>query len=412
MTTEKEARGLLAKAAASIDVDDAVPVGLAELREPGPRRWPVLAAAAAVVLAVSGGVAVAQQLGGDDATTTNLPDRTSAVDQPTNQPSLPGDDDRLPSLIGYTEDEAIELLQERGHPVEVHVVPDGCDVAGIVTGTSPPAGTPVSPSQPVTIRVVGQQTVIDCVGEVPMDVVWEVVRAAQGIGDPVPAVTDAVLSQLAGELAGTSAGSPRLLARWAFDGSACDGGTAAAWDLRIWVATGPDASGCPATSFLIAFDGRDIKSVAADYRAAPDDDPPTLTNAREESAEWFVAWARGEGPAPKFAARVRLVGSGFHPAWLDEPENRTTYAGCSGLGFPDCGIDPVAAIYHAEGRIRALDGAACASGRGLPRWLADAAADQVRLALPTDTGCDALVVLWIDPDGVIYGVSQVGAPPR
>ncbi len=43
---EVQARSLLAKAAATIDVDDTAPMTLTGLPEPGHRRWPVLAAAA------------------------------------------------------------------------------------------------------------------------------------------------------------------------------------------------------------------------------------------------------------------------------------------------------------------------------------------------------------------------------
>lgn len=415
MTTEEEARGLLAKAAASIDVEDAAPPALTGLGEPGTRRWPVLAAAAAVVLAVGGGVAVAQQLGGDDAPTTNLADRTSAVDQSTNPPSLPGDGDRLPSLVGYTEAEATELLQDRGHPLEVQVVPDGCDVAGIVRGSSPPPGTAVSPSHPVTIRVVGEQAVIDCVGEVPMDIVWDVVRAARGLADPASLegvdfpedVREAVEAMMNGQPGGES---QELVAVWGFDRHPCwsDGVDG----IRFFMQGGRDDLVCPQVSTVVEFEGDVVESVRTEGAVVEDITEAELEASlkRLASARKFVQWARGEGPAPTFADRVRLVGAGFHPAWLDEPENRSIYAGCSGLGFPDCGIDPVAAIYNAEGRIRVFDGSACASERGLPRWLADAIADQVRLALPTDTGCNALVVLWIDEDGVVYGVTQVGSP--
>ena len=80
MPTEDDARRLLEKAAATIDVDDTAPMTLTGLPEPRPHRWPVLAAAAAVVLAIGGGYLVAQQFGDDHQPAPPI-DQTDAADR-------------------------------------------------------------------------------------------------------------------------------------------------------------------------------------------------------------------------------------------------------------------------------------------------------------------------------------------
>ena len=225
MPTEDDARRLLEKAAATIEVDDTAPMTLTGLPEPRPHRWPVLAAAAAVVLAIGGGYLVAQQFG-DDHQPTPPADRSDSTGPTPDDRGVVLDDDQLPSLVGYTEDEAIELVQRRGYTVQVHVVPDGCNVAGIVTGTTPLVGTQMEPGDAVTLEVVGQQGVIDCVGEVPWNIVWDVVRSARGLAEPAtlagadfPDGVRAVVQQLLGTA--PEGLRPRLAATWAFDPYPC-----------------------------------------------------------------------------------------------------------------------------------------------------------------------------------------------
>ncbi|GAA3670527.1 hypothetical protein GCM10022237_32890 [Nocardioides ginsengisoli] len=153
-------------------------------------------------------------------------------------------------------------------------------------------------------------------------------------------------------------------------------------------------------------------------RAVPDAVPspaprvptaPALDPARATAAETFIAWARGRGAAPRFAARVRNMLAGADhfgaPRWNDRPGERASWAGCSGLGFPDCGLDPVAVVLREPGRPRIAAGRPpCADG-ALPVRYAGAGADIVRLEAPGG-GCAGWVVeLWIDHRGEIYAVN-------
>jgi hypothetical protein len=421
MPTEDDARLLLAKAAATIEVAAAAPMNLTGLPEPHARRWPVLAAAAAVVGAIGGGYLVAQQLG-DDPTPASDPavDRTVA---PSDGPVVL-DDDQLPSLIGYTEDEAIELVQSRGYAVQVHVVPDGCDLPGIVTGTNPAAGTRMNAGDTVTIRVVGQQDVIDCVGELPWDTIWATVRSAQGLdvasdeldGVEIPVdVRDAFQQLLVG--AGLGEGSPAIRARWTFDDARCTPDHVPGDDrLRIWVGIpidGPDP--CPATSLLLRFDQHArLVAVELDEEVLTTEELGASLNRLPE-AKRFVAWARGEGPAPEFTDRVRVMFSGGgafgSTGWTSSPEVPLTYGGCSGLGFPECFLNPVGVIHRYEGPVVATAGrSTCADGGVLPKRFAEAEEDIVRLEEPEPGDCTHAwaVELWINQDGVIYGVNQAG----
>ncbi len=419
--TEDDARSLLAKAAATIDVAEAVPMTLTGLPEPHARRWPILAAAAAVVVAIGGGYLVAQQFGDDPA-----PAPEPAVDRPEarDDGQVVLDDDQLPSLIGYTEDEAIELVQNRGYAVQVHVVPDGCNVPGIVTGTNPAVGTLMKAGDTVTIRVVGQQNVIDCVGELPWDTIWAIVRSAQGLdvasddldGVDIPVdVRDALQQLLVG--AGPGEGSPVIRARWTFDDARCTPDHVPGDDrLRIWVGIpidGPDP--CPATSLLLRFD-QHARLVAVELEEevlATEELGASLDRLPE--AERFVAWARGDGPAPEFADRVRVMfdgGGAFgSTGWAEDPDNPLAYGGCSGLGFPECRLNPVGVVYRHQGPVVASAGrSTCADGGEVPQRFAEAEEDIVRLEEPEPGDCTHAwaVELWINQDGVIYGVNQAG----
>lgn len=150
--------------------------------------------------------------------------------------------------------------------------------------------------------------------------------------------------------------------------------------------------------------------------------PPTAP--RLASAEQFVAWARGKADAPDFADSVRNLGPGFVADPNPEPESREYWAGCSGLGFPDCGIDPIASLLHDPSATIALAGRLQCPwtdqpepdpfvGRpsGLPaRFLSpQGEADAVRLQPVGASDCSegTLINLWIHPNGEIYGVALV-----
>ena len=422
MPTEDDARQLLAKAAGTIDVDGTAPLTLTGLPEPhARRRWPILAAAAAVLVAIGGGYLVAQQLGDDPA-----PAPEPAVDRPKapDDRQVVLDPDQLPSVVGYTEDEAIALVQSRGYAVQVHVVPDGCNVPGIVTGTNPAVGTRMEAGDTVTIRVIGQQDVIDCVGEVPWVFVWDVVRYARGLEDLDPErqilvseETRAAISALVSR-PWPGEGSPRLVARYNSNTDPCWPQSDGVYGLRFWVEVPTDGQFCPSVSVVVEFGDDEGYSarIEGDDPAAPD--PVAPTPARLESAKAFVEWARGEGSAPAFADRVRVMfggGGAFgSTGWVNDPEERTLYSGCSGLGFPDCGVDPVALLVRYRGPVVATAGRSiCADGGDVPyRFAAAAPDDAVRLEEPEPENCRTAwaVELWIDEDGVIYGVNQAGAP--
>ena len=416
MTTEDQARTLLAQAAATVDVDATAPMALTGLPEPRPRRWPVVAAAAAVLVAVGSGWLVAQHLGDDSGTSG------SVVATPTPGPTRAADEGTMPGLIGLTQEQATQVLEDRGLTVQVEKQREYCNVPGIVTGSTPPVGaTLLDGGERVTIRVLAPRPTVDCVGELPWDAVWDLVRYARG-ADPAPDHVDVagipqdVIDQLAILVTQDWGGaSPRLDARYAFDRGPCavDEG----WDLVISVSTPADGTFCPRVEVLARLDQGRI--VDAEVEAAVDVyDPGALDSsmARLSSARRFVSWARGDGPAPAFADRVRVMYGGG-PAfgstgWTDDPADRNTYSGCSGLGFPDCGLDPVGILARYHGHVVPTPGrSVCADGGAVPQRFADAPEDVVRLEEPEPASCAHAwaVELWIDADGQIYGVNQAGS---
>ncbi len=466
------ARSLLAKAAATIGVDETAPMTLTGLPEPRPRRWPVLAAAAAVVLAVGGGYLVTQQLG-DDPQPAPVADQTAAADrEPVEQEHVYADDE-LPSLLGYTTDEATQLLEARGYPLRVEAEYSCDQPAGYVLGTDPGPGTPMAAGDTVRVRVTGGPSpAARCAAPLPSwQRVFDLTRFAGGLGTP-PAFPDGVSIAVGdGEYVDLTAADAADPANWVLcDDGECHSALAALVEMQsrpietagasapFLVVTQrlpenpamdtfgscltPDPSEqalpyhrptyvyvdyqrdgillCPPTPVLkIGWtENRQIGSIL--LRLDADDatevvDPAEPTAERQESADAFVDWARGEGPAPKFADRVRVMfggGGAFgSTGWVDEPENRAYYAGCSGLGFPDCGVDPVALLVRYEGPVVATAGrSTCADGGVVPTRFASATQDAVRLEEPEPASCRRAwaVELWIDADGVIYGVNQAG----
>ena len=170
---------------------------------------------------------------------------------------------------------------------------------------------------------------------------------------------------------------------------------------------------------IVEYKGNEVTRVHVE--TADPDDPPGLTEDREDAASAFAVWASGETQSPPaFADRVRVMYGGG-PAfgstgWADEPEERTQYAGCSGLGFPDCGLDPVALLYRqGDSPRRVIAGrSTCADGGTVPRRFADAPLDAVHIEASEPDDCQRAwaVELWIDADGVIYGVNQAGGYGR
>jgi len=467
MTTEEEIRQLLAKAAATIEVDESAPMTLTGLPEPRPRRWPVLAAAAAVVLAIGGGVLVSQQLGDDPQPSPAVPDGA-----PVEGP-YPLADDQLPSILGYTEHEAVELLEAKGLNVTVERFSTGCLPDGAIV-TEPGTGTRVADGDQVTLRV-GDHRAKSSFGPIQgcfdakvrrqLGSAWDLIRFARGLGGAPRFAEELTL------YAGDS--EPRRLTaadavdpdNWTVcDASACHSAlrgiqqvVSQPWPLTSgefatpyfnWSTTIQDAEACgyspdpvggrhkwvvwvhvevgmndwcrPPMQVQIHFDDSGaISAVGLRIRPGYNDDPAEIaavSASREAAAEAFVAWARGKGPAPEFADRVRVMyggGGAFgSTGWVEDPETRSAYGGCSGLGFPDCPVDPVALLVRYDGPVVPTAGrSTCADGGEVPTRFAAAEQDVVRLEEPEPASCRSAwaVELWIDEGGVIYGVNQAGA---
>lgn len=409
--SEDQARNLLARAAATVGVDETAPMTLTGLPEPRHRRWSVVAAAAGVVLVVGGGYLMAERVR-DDPAPSAARDRDRA--------RVVVHDDRVPGLIGYTEGEATARLRARGLEVQVRHQADGCNVPGIVTGSTPPAGTSVRPGDTVTVRVVAERQVGDCVGEVPWDAVWAVVRSARGVdlSFTVDRVPDQVLDTIERMLDVTAEqGSPFVAARWTSADDRCwpETGRRA---VRFWVEVPADGQFCPPTSVVFEIGIDSIINVRVEGPLAEEQ---VLDEglARFSIAEQFAAWARGDGPPPAFAERVRLLQGGTHPfgtaTWLRDPTDPLQYSMCSGRAPGDCPIDPIFQLDHYDGSVVPAQGRArCVRGTAdLPPYLADrAAADLVRLTVPEPRTCeeDLPVELWIGDEGLIYAVNLAGAP--
>lgn len=457
--TELDARELLARAAATIDVADDAPLTLTGLPEPTPRRWPLLVAvAAAVVLVVGGGWVIATRLGGTGP--GDGPVAPAAVDPRGLEHQRAFPPDRMPSVLGYTEAEALDLLTGRGRGLDVRVraLRDGCNVEDMAVGASVPVGSRLRPGTTVTLTVIKPRAVVDCVGEPDWQSTWALARFARGLAGPPDLAEQVRLSVVeGGEAVGSVTMSGDDLAdRWAWTACGTDGchsvlggfaamlsdpatwpypgtpslvaeqggrclpdGSLGSWSLHVWVEVPTDGVFCPSTSLLIGTDDHgDVDAVELHLPGASegsDITEPELDDSLERlsAAQRFVGWARGGSPAPAFAEEVRHLNGGLAPAWNEEPERRDGWSGCSGLGFPDCEIDPVAAIARYDGHVVATRGrSTCPDGGSVPEEYASAADDVVRLGEPEPASCGTAwaVELWIDEDGEIYAVNQAGSP--
>jgi hypothetical protein len=475
MPTEEETRQLLARAAATIEVDETAPMTLTGLPEPHHRRWPVLAAAAAVVLAIGGGLLVTQQLGDDPAPAPAPVDRTGVADrEPVEQEHVVGDDE-MPSLLGYTEDEATELLEARGYTVQMRKQYSCDQPAGYVLGSDPGPGTVLAAGDRVRLRVTaGPSPAVRCrVATDTWQQVLDLARFARGLGSAPDFPDQVSIAVGEGEYVELTAEQAADAANWVLCGGGECHSALAALEQILTSPVGMD--GFLAQTHLVVtddltvpFNGPDPVCltpapielglryhlptyVYVDYpidgiRLCPP--PPVLqiewtkghrisavrlrlaveteetseplepTAERKAAAEQFVSWARGDGPAPQFADRVRVLFNGG-PAfgstgWTSEPENRGTYSGCSGLGFPDCFLDPVAMIYRYDGLVVPTAGRSiCPGGGEVPERFAEAEQDVVRLEEPEPANCRTAwaVELWIDEDGMVYGVNAAGLLP-
>lgn len=468
MISEGDARELLARAAATIDVDDKAPMTLAGLPEPPRRRWPTVVAVAAAVAVVAGLGYGAAQLVGDGATGP----APAASREPVEQEHVYGEDE-MPSLLGYSEEEAIAELNERGLLATVSSVPDECSVVPPrhVIGSQPAGGAPVARGETVTVHVVvpdigtGGLCVPPPAGT---DEVFQLLRFARGLG-PAPDFPETV------SIASGEGDFVELTAEEAADPDSwtvCDDGTCHSPLAALAEAvTRPDTlNGRFAPTDLVVTDNlglidsgdscltgdpheqalplhrptyvyveprhdggamlceppvlqigwsEDRKIASVRLRLALRTGEGDLTEpeledeldslsadaARQAAALEFVDWARGDGAAPDFADRVRHLDPGFSSRWKEDPERRLGWSGCSGLGFPNCGIDPVGAIARFRGQVEVQEGP---SGCGLTPELGSPE-DVVHVASRSNPSCRGAVVveLWVDGEGRIYGVRQI-----
>ncbi|XBB65751.1 PASTA domain-containing protein [Nocardioides sp. WV_118_6] len=450
--SEERARVLLARAAATIDVDPAAPAD--PQRQPQSRPHPhrrglgLLAGAAAAVAAVAAvvlivGLVVLVGRAGDDRPQPAGPDGRPVEREHRY------DDDRMPPLLGAEVDPAVAELEGRGLKVRVSERREGCWPVGVVTRTNPGPGQPVAAGAEVRLQVTVPINVVDCVGEPDSRRALELLRFARGWGD-LPRLASrvevSVIGGPAGEVDGADLRDPQAPA-WTLcegGGGTCHAAPALLRELStrtpadlgagarlpaVRVGHGrpgcaPDemrgfvtvdrAAGtdlCPVEAVWWTTDGEGrITAIAMTVLPPQAQAAPRPDRVREAAADRFVAWARGTGPAPAFADRVRnMLGGGDHfgaPRWNDRPDERGSWAGCSGLGFPDCGIDPIATILHFTGDVAVAAGrAACGTSGPLPSSYAAATGDIVRL-FPRGARCEGWQVeLWIDARGRVYGVN-------
>jgi hypothetical protein len=469
--TEEETRQLLARAAGTIDVDVTTPMTLTGLPEPRPRRWPVLAAAAAVLAAAGGGFLVAQQLGDEGPGPADGPvvEGEHAIGD-GQMPAVIGMS--ISEARKLLESRGLEVTARQDN---ASCAPDGTVVLTepAVGATVAPGDRVLLSATNAQAREVGIEPLGRPCGKREF-AVWKLIRFARGLEAAPDFTPELTLSVRDGEtrtITGDEAVDPQ---NWTIcDANACHSALAAVTEMVSRPSYGAAVPGwrysspylmvqdlsigsdepwtCPLSgqagatpewegSFAIYLDPPDsiagcesvtppvvgvrlergaIAEVALLATRAADADLVDRAEAErdaqlEETAAAFVAWARGEGPAPEFADRVRLLQGGSPPfgaqTWLRDPTDRWLYSMCSGLPPGRCGMDPIYQLDHYEGPVVPARGRAlCVEGTAdLPPYLADRATeDLVRLTKPEPPTCeqDLPVELWIDDDGLIYAVN-------
>ncbi|MEZ0577127.1 PASTA domain-containing protein [Nocardioides sp. MH1] len=462
---ETRARVLLARAAETIDVAPAAPLTLTGLPEPRARRWPVLAAAAAVLVAAGGGWFVAQRTGDVEPG----PADRSVVERP--HPISGGE---MPAVIGMTVAEARHVLEARGLRVDARRDNSTCAPDGTVVLTEPAVGRPVAPGRTVRLSVTDESArqggPIMAACRASGAVVWDLVRFAQGLAGP-PALAPEVELSLRGAATSTlSAADAADPSRWTVcDDEACHSALAAitemltrpsyggvpsgfvygspyltVQDLRWPGASMPwtcfDQDGADATRtwdyavYLRPADAADcdgvtppvlgirlVRGAVAEVsilatRTAADDEADQEAGAHDAAAEAtataFVAWARGGGPAPRFADEVRVMLGGYEARDpMTDPADRDAWRlACPPTMSAPCPRSALDVLDAYDGPVvqsPTLASGCSAHPGALPKELRLAAEqDVVRLDQPEPRGCaDAWSVeLWIDDAGAIYAV--------
>jgi hypothetical protein len=179
MLTETEARELLARAAATIDVAASDPDLVSPTQR---RRWLVpLIAAAATVAVIVAGVALTRNSSNSDAPPATGPGPT--LRHPNQAPG------RIPSVFAYDAHSAERMLADRG--LTVTTKPSlTCATSGRAVRTNPAAGTRFAPGDSVRLFVTTDAT-LDC-GRAALDsLAWQVLDFANHRG-PAPAFASEV----------------------------------------------------------------------------------------------------------------------------------------------------------------------------------------------------------------------------
>ncbi len=169
MLTEIEARNLLARAAATIDVPPGAAIPTAHPRR---RRWlaPTVAAAVAVLL-IAGGAPL-------------LVDGPSPGRGPTTGPAASGNGapaiQRIPSVFGYDGEAAETMLTERGLKVSREEA-YACRVPGRAVRTNPAVGTRFRRGDHVTLFVTELDPRADCAIRLAWEgLAWRLLDFANG----------------------------------------------------------------------------------------------------------------------------------------------------------------------------------------------------------------------------------------
>ena len=188
MLTEQQARVLLHRAADTVEVSPSSGAHIPASR----RIWPLAAAATSLVIIVSG---VVLTRSGDDNTQPAAPSPTAPDDGRFRLGP-----DQIPSMFGYSEEDAVDLLQDRGLEVATSLVAtappmeaDCGEQPGRVVDVLPAPGTLVSPGDRVRLEIAdgtGGATAY-CLPQPMRPEAWALVDFANGRG-PSPDVAEGV----------------------------------------------------------------------------------------------------------------------------------------------------------------------------------------------------------------------------
>jgi len=167
MLTESEARDLLARAAATIEVPPGAPVAVGTGR---PRRTlvPVMAAAAASALIIAA-VALMQERQPGQASGPQVSD--------TAAPVASG----IPSVFAYDADSAEQMLTDAGLVV-TRKPSYTCLTPGRAVGTKPATGARFEPGDPVTLFVTEPSPIDLCIAPAKDALAWQLLDFANGRG--------------------------------------------------------------------------------------------------------------------------------------------------------------------------------------------------------------------------------------